>query len=111
MLRRQVPRTGDAGLDRQLGQMQQDVDRVARATTTPLTAGRLVHVPAKSAGTFSVSHGLGRKPSGWLVAGVDMPAAATGEVSIYHRDGARIDDRVLSLYATEAFDSLRLWVF
>lgn len=78
----------------------------------PFVDGKLVTLTALAApGTIDVNHGLGALPRGFLVLDVARPNGSTTAISIFRRSGDQLDTKVMRLYSTATFDSLKLWVF
>lgn len=73
--------------------------------------GRLVEVEGVSAGTFLVKHGLGREPRGFAVMDWRRPASSSADSAIYRRTDDELSANVIELYATDAFDSVKIWVW
>lgn len=67
--------------------------------------------PLASSGTIVVQHGLKRVPRGWLVLDVVRATGATGDLVLYRRAGDALDARVLTLYASNSFETLTLLVW
>lgn len=79
-------------------------DALARALRLPALSERgVVVVAALQAGTTLVEHGLGRRPSGWLVVRLQgTTGCALAEVAS--------DERTLALHATQNA-TVTLWVW
>lgn len=77
----------------------------------PMLDGRLVEVEDVSAGTFTVEHGFGRKPRGFVVVDWRRPAGSGADSAIYRRTDDELSASVIELYATDAFDSAKIWVW
>lgn len=66
---------------------------------------------AASAGVISFAHGLNRVPRGFMIADWMGPTGSSANISIYRRDGDKLTDKVIELYVTDAFESLKIWVW
>lgn len=78
----------------------------------PFLAGVVIDVAEQSgSGDFTIEHGLGRVPSGFVIEWMERAAAGTGAASIYYRTGATRDAGRLVLYTSAAFTTARIRVF
>ena len=109
----QAPIARQPFTDRLLAAFQNDVLRVfATLLLAPFARGSELAVPAlASAGTFSVRHKLTRAPRGFFVLDCKRSAGATGDLAVYRRTGDTLSDSQITLYASNGFESLTLWVW
>jgi hypothetical protein len=99
--------------DRMLQLFQSDVIQFAAlALKLPFLRGAYVVVgPISAAGTFTVIHGLKRKPQGFVVLDALRTAGATGQACVYRRRDDELSETRLVLYASASFESVGVWVF
>lgn len=73
--------------------------------------GKLITIKNGGNGTFDVVHGLNRVPRGFIVLYLERAAGATADISIYYRQEEVKNEARMTLYATESFKELKLWVY